>query len=87
MDQTSFPLEAPSAPVARALPWQNALDVPVTDLQRADARPGLLRRVAAGLEDAVLLVLVVLLIPVAILLIGAPVALVVRLMAEAAKRW
>jgi hypothetical protein len=50
------------------------------------ARP-VLRRIADRGEDAVLLLLAVLLIPVAILLVGAPVAIVVRLLAEAAKRW
>jgi hypothetical protein len=87
MDNSSFPLETVPTPPIRPLAWQNALDVPVAHRQRGEARPGLLRRIAAGSGDAGLLVLVVLLIPVAILVTGTPVAIVVRLMVEAAKRW
>jgi len=87
MAQRSVLIEVPPARLALALPWQNALDVPRTDRQRSETRPGLVRRAAAGAENAVLLVLVVLLIPVVILLVGAPVAIVLRLMVEAARRW
>ena len=41
---------------------------------------------AAGLNDAMLLVLVVLLFPVIILLVGAPIALIVRALIEIAQR-
>ena len=41
---------------------------------------------AAGLNEAMLLVIVVLLFPLAILLIGAPIALVLRVIIEIAHR-
>jgi hypothetical protein len=41
----------------------------------------------AGLNDAMLLLLLVLLFPVAILLVGAPIALVVRALVEIAHRF
>ena len=45
-----------------------------------------LNRFVAVLNDAVLLVLVVLLFPLVILLIGAPIALIVRFIVEIAHR-
>ena len=42
---------------------------------------------AAGLNDAMLLVLVVLLFPLIILLVGAPIALMVRALIEIAHRF
>lgn len=45
-----------------------------------------LRRLVDVLADAVLLLLVVLLVPVAILVVGTPLALFVRLLIEIAKR-
>ena len=45
-----------------------------------------LSRFVAGLNDAVLLVLIVLLFPLIILLIGAPIAFVVRVLIEIAHR-
>ena len=44
-------------------------------------------KIIARLNDAVLLVLVVLLFPVIILLVGAPIALVVRALIEIAHRF
>jgi len=38
-------------------------------------------------EDVVLMLLVVLLLPLSILLIGAPVALLLRLLLETVRRW
>lgn len=49
--------------------------------------PSLLRRIAGGLEDAILLLLVVYLFPVAILVVGTPIALLARLALEIASRW
>jgi len=46
----------------------------------------LFRNIVGLLEDAVLLLLVILLIPLAILLVGSPVALLVRLLVEIAQR-
>ena len=43
--------------------------------------------IRAGLDDAMLLVLVVLLFPVIILLVGAPIALMVRALIEIAHRF
>jgi hypothetical protein len=45
------------------------------------------RRLLGLLDDAVMLLLVVGLFPLAILLVGAPVALLVRLLMEATKWW
>lgn len=47
----------------------------------------LLRRAAAGLEDVALLLLVTALVPVAIILIGAPVALVAWIALTIARLW
>ncbi len=44
-------------------------------------------RMLGGLEDAVLLLLVALVFPLIILGLGAPVALVVRLALDIARRW
>jgi hypothetical protein len=44
-------------------------------------------RVLGGAEDAVLLLLVALVFPLIILGVGAPVALVVRLVLDIARRW
>jgi hypothetical protein len=86
-DPPSFPLQTSSSvEPARPLAWQNALDA-APDRHGVEARRGLLRRIVAGSEDLVLLVLVVLLIPIVIMLAGAPVVIVVRLLAEAATRW
>jgi len=87
VDRTSFPVGASSAQTVRPLAWQNALDVPVTDRQQSEARPGILRRIANVCDDAVLLLLVVFLLPVGILLVGTPVALAVRVVVEILKRW
>ena len=43
-------------------------------------------RVTTVFDDAVLLVLIVILLPLAILLLGAPIALLVRLLIEIAQR-
>ena len=43
-------------------------------------------KLVAGLNDAMLLVLVVLLFPLIILLVGAPVALIVRALTEIVRR-
>jgi hypothetical protein len=45
-----------------------------------------LRRIMGLLEDAVFLLLAVLLVPVAILAVGAPLALLVRLLLDIVKR-
>jgi hypothetical protein len=45
------------------------------------------RHMLGWLQEAVLLLLVVLAIPVAILLVGAPLAVVVQLLIEIARRW
>jgi hypothetical protein len=50
------------------------------------SRSSPLRNILGFLDDAVLLLLVVLLFPLVILLIGTPVALVVRLLIEVAQR-
>jgi hypothetical protein len=52
-----------------------------------NAGPERLRRIAGGLEKAALLLLVVLLLPLAILAIGAPVVLVVRVLLELGRRF
>jgi hypothetical protein len=44
-------------------------------------------RMRGGVEDVVLLLLVALVFPLIILGVGAPVALVVRLVLDAARRW
>ncbi len=51
-----------------------------------DGPPAPLRNILGLVDDAVLLLLVVLLFPLAILLIGTPVALFVRLLIEIARR-
>jgi hypothetical protein len=63
---------------------RRAADVPRQE--RAGARTGSLRTLVGHLDDAVLLLVVVLMVPVVILLIGTPVALFVRLVLEITKR-
>jgi hypothetical protein len=46
-----------------------------------------LRNVAGSVEDAGLSLLLVLAIPLVVLVVGAPVALVVRLLIEIGRRW
>lgn len=53
--------------------------------ERGDARRPL-HKLLGLLDDAVMLLLVICLFPLAILLVGAPVALLVRLLIEIAKR-
>ena len=53
---------------------------------RRAARPSLFRTVAGVLEDAVLLILVVVLFPLGILLVGMPIALCVWAVLEIARR-
>ena len=59
------------------------------DLSTHDARhghPGSSSKLVACLNDAMLLVIVVLLIPVIILLVGVPIALIVRGLIEIVRR-
>jgi len=51
------------------------------------AATGRSRLMLGWLEDAGLLLLVVLMFPVVILMVGAPVALVIRLLIQIARRW
>jgi hypothetical protein len=53
----------------------------------APERRAPIRNVAGWLEDAGLSLLLVLAVPLAILVVGAPVALVVRLLIEIGRRW
>ena len=60
------------------------MDRPALDVRKGDAN--WFSTVRAGLSDVMLLVLLVLLFPLIILLIGAPIALVVRIIIEIAHR-
>jgi hypothetical protein len=46
-----------------------------------------LRRLGGLVEDAALMLLLVLLAPIAIIVVGGPIALCVRLVVEIARRW
>ena len=58
---------------------------PARDVRRGGA--GSFSKFVAGLNDAMLLVLVVLFFPLIILLVGAPIALMVRALIEIAHRF
>ena len=58
--------------------------LPTHGIRRGGSRS--FSKFVAGLNDAMLLVLVVLLFPVIILLVGAPIALIVRALIEIARR-
>ena len=57
---------------------------PARDVRRGGS--GSFSKFVAGLSDAMLLMLVVLLVPVIILRVGAPIALIVRTLIEIAQR-
>jgi hypothetical protein len=60
---------------------------PVERQERRGVRERPLRGFIGHLKDAGLLLLVAFMIPLAILAIGTPIVLVVRLLAEVARRW
>lgn len=70
-----------TTPVGTAISLEGTLPPP-----GAGASVSLLRRVSGVLEDVLLVLLIVLLVPVGILLIGAPIALVVLTIVELARR-
>ncbi len=61
--------------------------LPVERQERTGTRGNLLRGLIDHLKDAGLLLLVVFMVPLAILAVGTPLVLVVRLLAEIARRW
>jgi hypothetical protein len=78
---TDLHVEAGAATVSPPL-WSAARQDP----QPPAGRRGPLRTILGFLDDAVLLLLVVLLFPLGILLVGTPVALLVRVLIQIARR-
>lgn len=60
---------------------------PIATASVAPKRRSPLRNVAGWIEDAGLSLLLVLAVPLVVLVVGAPVALVVRLLIEIGRRW
>lgn len=60
---------------------------PIATASVAPKRRSRLRNVAGSVEDAGLSLLLVLAIPLVVLVVGAPVALIVRLLIEIGRRW